>query len=212
MKELICRNFFKDGKCGRNFTSLKHKIHLFFIFLGVDQLIQNLRSLFINGHNSDVTLEAGGRQFSVHKPILAARSSVFASMFSHDKKEKICGHIYIPDCTSEAFQIFLLFLYTGTIEKLSSGNVFHLYYCAEKYCVDDLKTECTNFIKNHLSVDIFCEAMILSLQHNNLDLLQQCVQFFCENYKKIVITVQWQKFIMEHPIEANELFIKAIGL
>lgn len=180
------------------------------LFLGVDHLVQNLRSLFISGHNSDVTLEAGGRQFPVHKPILVARSSVFASMFSHDKKEKICGLIYIPDCTSDAFQIFLLFLYTGSIEELTSDNVFNLYYCAEKYCVGDLKTECTNFIKNNISVDIFGQAMVLSLKH--YDLLQQCIQFFCENYKKIVMTVPWQKFITKHPIQANELFIKAIGV
>lgn len=171
-----------------------------------------MRSLFINGYNSDVTLEAGARQFPVHKSILVARSSVFASMFCHDKKERNCGVIYIPDCTSEAFEIFLLFLYTGRIEKLSPDNVFHIYYCAEKYCVDDLKAACTNFIKNNLSVDIFSEAMILSLQPNNADLLQQCVQFFCENYKTIIMTVQWQEFITEHPIQANELFIKAINV
>jgi speckle-type POZ protein len=47
---------------------------------------------------SDVTLiVSGGRSFSAHKVILAARSPVFGAMFAHEMKESLNGEVLLDD-------------------------------------------------------------------------------------------------------------------
>jgi speckle-type POZ protein len=51
-------------------------------------LSQDFSMLFENKTFLDVILSVSGRELHAHKAILAARSPVFAAMFTHDMKEK----------------------------------------------------------------------------------------------------------------------------
>lgn len=79
-----------------------------------------------SGQNSDVILHVKGKTFNCHRCILAARSPVFHAMFEHDMQEKISGVVIIEDAEPAVFQEFLLYLYTGSGEYLSSENVIDL--------------------------------------------------------------------------------------
>lgn len=173
--------------------------------------MQNLKELFLNEHNSDFVLKVEDREFRVHKAILAARSPVFASMFQHDMVEKNSGVVDIPDCTAESFEVFLLYLYTGCADTMSRNNVFHLYYAADKYRVDDLKEDCVEFMMSILSVETFCDVIALSLRHGESKLQKEATLFFRQNIKEIIKTVQWQNYMSENPTHANELLIKALN-
>lgn len=177
----------------------------------MDRLLQDLKNLFLNGQSSDFVFKVEEREFSVHRGILTVRSPVFASMLQHDTKENSTGVVDIPDCSAETFQIFLAYVYTGGVDTISSDNVCDLYYIADKYQVNDLKSECVEFMKKNLSVENFCKIMTLSLQHSESGLQQTATLFFCENVKIIIKTVQWQKYMKDYTTEANELYIKAIG-
>lgn len=149
------------------------------------------------------------REFNVHKMVLAARSPVFAPMFKHDLAEKKDNVVNIPDCTAEAFEVFLHYLYCGSNENMSTSNVYNVYYAADKYQVDDLKEVCVKFMKKNLSLETFCDIIGLSLHHGESKLQKAATRFFCENIKKILKTVQWQKYMAANPTHANELLIKA---
>lgn len=186
-------------------------IVFFCLLIGIERLVKNLKELFLNEQNSDFVFKAENREFRVHKAILATRSPVFASMFQHDMAEKNSGIVDILDCTAESFEVFLLYLYTGCAETMSPNNVFHLYYAADKYRVDDLKKECVEFIMSILSIETFCDTIALSLRHGESAMQKEATRFFRQNIKEVIKTVQWQNYMSENPTHANELLIKALN-
>ena len=174
-------------------------------------LSENLKQVFLDGLMSDAVLKVENREFNVHKVILVARSPVFASMFTHDLAEKNTNIVDIPDCAAESFEIFLHYLYSGNVETLSASNVYDVYYAADKYRVDDLKKMCVKFMTKNISVETFSDIIALSLRHGESKLQKLAGDFFSQNIKKIIKTVQWQKYLAENPTQANELLIKALN-
>lgn len=51
-------------------------------------IIDDLAKLRQNADYSDILITVGGREFKAHKNILAARSTVFSSMFQHNMKKR----------------------------------------------------------------------------------------------------------------------------
>ena len=171
-----------------------------------------MQDLYVGKKHTDVIIEVKERQFKVHKAILTARSSVFDAMFTHRLTESNTGLVPIEDCEPNIFEEFLFFLYTGKIQQLSIENVCELYYVADKYQVSELKEECVNFLKKSLTIESICDAICLSTKCNEKDLLDLAIDFFARNMEEILVTVKWQLFLKENPIEANELTIKALRL
>lgn len=68
--------------------------------------------------------------------------------------------------------------------------------------------DCIDYIFSNLSVDIICDVISLATKYCERDLLSHATKFFIENAKYILLTVNWQIFVKENPVEANELFIK----
>lgn len=171
---------------------------------------QDFKEFFLKQEGCDVLIKVKGVQFSAHRTILSARSPVFASIFRNDMKEKSTDTIHIEDCHPSSFSDFLCFLYCGDIQNLSTENVFSLFIAADKYGVSDLRTKCIEFMKENLSVDTFCDTITLALHHFETELIKLATDFFTENLKKIIITIKWHSFIMENPMQGNELMIKAL--
>lgn len=177
---------------------------------GVDRLVKNFKTMLNDEWGSDVVLKTEDHKFHAHRAILRARSPVFASMFEHEMRETTTGEVDILDCSRAGFEVFLEYLYTASVDSMSGDNVLDLFYIADKYHVDDLKADCTKFLKKYLSVDNFCDIIALSLRHNELDLQKTATQFYCRNVRAIIKTVQWQKYLSKYPMHANELYMKAI--
>ena len=91
-----------------------------------------------NGLFTDVTFHVGSRQFSAHKVVLSARSTVFDEMFDEDWQES--DPIVIDDMDAINFEHFLHFLYTGFLPV--SANNTQLKAAAEKYKLVTLKNLC----------------------------------------------------------------------
>lgn len=166
--------------------------------------------MFLKQENCDVIIKVKGQEFLAHRTILTARSPVFASTFKNDMKEKATGMVEIEDCDPSSFSDFLCFLYCGNVENISTENVFNLFTAADKYDVQDLRSQCVEFMKKNLTVDTFCYTVTLALQHLEKELLDLTIDFFAKRFQEIIVTVQWQSFIVENPIQSNEIMIKAL--
>lgn len=169
-----------------------------------------MKELYFKQEQCDVILKVKGQEFQAHKAILIARSPVFASTFQNDMKEKSVGIVNIEDCDPSSFSYFLCYLYCGSLNNLSMGNVFSLFAAADKYDIQDLRLECLEFMKKNLSVDNFCDIISLALRYSEKDLTKFTTEFFSEHFQEIIVTVKWQSFIVENPIEGNEIMIKAL--
>lgn len=181
----------------------------FICFSGILALSSNLQQLFLSEEDSDITIKVENQQYRVHKNIVRARSPVFYAMLSHDMAEKNKNFVDIPDCDPHIFRDFLFYLYAGKLDTISSANVFELYRISDKYDVKELRMDCVEYILQNLSVDVIGDVIDLATKHHEKKVLKRATKFFVDNAKEILPSVNWMKFVEKHPIEANELYIKA---
>ena len=170
----------------------------------------DFKTVMLSGDHSDVVVKVKEEELRLHKVILATRNPYFDSMFRNDMKEKSTGIVTIEDCDPDIFRSFICFLYTGKVDKLSTENVCSLYEVVDKYQEDQLKKKCMHLMLNTLSIDIFCDYFALALRYDEKELFLKAVEFFTLNAKAIARSVTWQIFVKEYPIQANELFLKAL--
>jgi len=108
------------------------------------QLSDHLWSVSQNKELTDIEIVTydflGKKIFAAHKAILAARSPVFASMFSAEKPDSPIKQLEVSDIEASVFAHFLSFLYTGRLK--TSANNKKLLLAAEKYQVETLKNIC----------------------------------------------------------------------
>ena len=64
-------------------------------------------------------LVVGGKEFAVHKTVLASRSPVFAGMFRNETKESVENRIELADLSVEVCELFLRYIYTGKVNRFS---------------------------------------------------------------------------------------------
>lgn len=95
------------------------------------ELAAQLGGLLDTGTLSDLTVRAGGEDFSVHRIILAARAPAFKGMLDAGMSEATDGRIEVSDVDAATMRALLGFLYTGSCERVepeSSCPVGTWYY------------------------------------------------------------------------------------
>ena len=175
-----------------------------FFILDYRKLVEDFKDLFTSKSNADVTLNVKRKVISAHKAILGARSPVFAAMFKNDMKEKKTGEVNISDCDFDAFNVFLLFLYSGE-RQFTKCNVCELYKIADKYDVQPLKLMCVEFMTENLSVENFGETLILANKFHEEELLTHAQMFFNENFEKLFSSDSWESLFKDNFRLVNKL-------
>jgi speckle-type POZ protein len=150
---------------------------------------------------SDFTLNVHGRQFQAHKCILASSSKVFEAMFKHPTKEKMTNQVVIEDIQPEVFHELLRFIYTGRLTSTTMETMAaRLFAAADKYLLDQLKSECESHLRRQMSADNCLELLLLNDQiHPADDLKQTAVDFFRRYPSEVMATDGWKKAKQEHP-------------
>jgi speckle-type POZ protein len=157
--------------------------------------------LFEDMQFSDVTLNVHGRQFQAHKCILASSSNVFKAMFQHHTKEKITNQVVIEDIQPEVFHQLLRFIYTCRLNSATMETMAtRLLAAADKYLLDQLKSECESHLRLRMSADNCLELLLLNDQIHSADNLKQsAVDFFRRYPSEVMATDGWKKAKQEHP-------------
>lgn len=156
-------------------------------------LIDRLRILLIDEKHTDCSFKIDGKIINAHKIILSAASPVFEAMFYGPMAEKCC--INISDINESTFHLMLMYIYSDKIETTKStiDDLMELYYCAEKYLINDLLAQCTILIKSTLSHSNILRALNLAVFFNIHNLLTICMNFFTNyclnngNFIKVVL-------------------------
>ncbi|CAA3031190.1 BTB POZ domain-containing At1g55760 [Olea europaea subsp. europaea] len=92
--------------------------------------------------HTDIVINASDGSIPAHRAVLASRSPVFRSMFSHDLKEKEMSAVNISDMSVEACQAFLSYLYGNIENEQFLTHRLPLLRAADKYDISDLKEAC----------------------------------------------------------------------
>ncbi|XP_010252987.1 PREDICTED: BTB/POZ domain-containing protein At1g55760-like [Nelumbo nucifera] len=114
--------------------------------------------------HTDITINASNGSIVAHRAVLATRSPVFRSMFSHDLKEKELSTIDITDMSIEACQAFLNYIYGNIQQDEFLTHRLALLRAADKYDISDLKEAC----HESLLEDIDTKNVLERLQNASL--------------------------------------------
>jgi speckle-type POZ protein len=83
----------------------------------------------------------GGKEFPVHRYVLAARSPVFKATFSHEEtKEVQTGEVEIEDVDPETLEVLIKYIYTDTVGD--EDWTIDLLSAADKYNLVTLLNNC----------------------------------------------------------------------
>jgi len=141
-----------------NFTDFTFAFTVYLTGIGDNYRVQQMDSLlsqqlWISTENQEnrayfKLIANDGKSFPVHKWILAARSPVFAALFSSNEEiESI--HLAV-DCNVDEIKQFVHFMYTGELEGLASHTLMQL---AVKYEIKTLREICEAALQDADSMD-----------------------------------------------------------
>ncbi|THU59918.1 hypothetical protein C4D60_Mb07t07100 [Musa balbisiana] len=109
----------------------------------VNTALASFAQMLAEGIHTDITINAAADgSIGAHRAILAARSPVFRSMFSHDLREKELSTVDISDMSFEACQAFLNYIYGNFQPEEFLRHRVALLGAADKYDIADLKEAC----------------------------------------------------------------------
>ncbi|XP_010676119.2 BTB/POZ domain-containing protein At1g55760 [Beta vulgaris subsp. vulgaris] len=142
--------------------------------------LSSLTRMLTDGIYTDITINTSDGCVGAHRAVLAARSPVFRSMFSHNLQEKELSIINIPDMTVESCQALLSYLYGCIGHKEFLHHRLSLLRAADKYDIADLKEAC------HVSLleDIDAKNVLERLQNAALyqlpELKSSCMRYLVQ--------------------------------
>ncbi len=124
-------------------------------------------------------------------------------MFNHSTKENITNQVVIEDIQPEVFHELLRFIYISrlTSETMETMLAPRLFVAADKYLLDQLKSECESHLLRQMSAENCLELLLLSSDqiHPADNLKTNAVDFFRRYPREVMATDGWKKARQEHP-------------
>lgn len=152
------------------------------------QILKDFGSLYDSSTLSDFKILTHDKEFKVHKNILAARSSVFATKFIKDcQGNNGDNDRMVIEAKSEVVDEMLRYIYTGSTQKLSQFATT-LYELGKQYGLQDLQEECVNSMNENLSINNAIPLLVFAKTHKIPDLQRNVADFFSRHAREIVFS------------------------
>lgn len=149
----------------------------------LDILSSHFEKFRLSGKYSDSTIKVHGKEFKVHKNILAAQSSVFDDMFSADTSDGTKSITNIKDFSEKSFKSFLNYFYTGRMDP--DADAMETFELASEFDVAHLKTASIEIILGNLN-DNAIKIFNLGKQHGSDELVQAAFKVLKDLYPDLV--------------------------
>lgn len=160
------------------------------------RLTGDLLELLTSGLMSDLRVMVGDVTFAAHRNILAARSPVFAAMFSHNMEEQRKNELKITDLPAPVVKAMLEYIYSGKYQE--SEHTPALLEAADKYDLPELKLACEASLARDLGLTNCLELIVLADTHSAAGLRSAALAFIVRNLTKIVSDAGWQVQLAGH--------------
>jgi hypothetical protein len=116
------------------------------------QTVASVRNMFGDPKYSDFTFVVKGREFKVHKNILAPRSSMMDTLFSSGYEEGLNNVCKVEDIDPDIFELLLKFVYGVQLPLNISDSAMKLFEAAHYYQIEDLTKFASQEIHFNLSL------------------------------------------------------------
>jgi len=178
------------------------------------ELSESLGNLLSSRLLSDVVIEVSGEEIEAHSAILAARSSVFATMFSAPMRESLEGRVVIEDLDMISVKELLRFLYTGEVsEEALSGNdtTIGLLKAAHRFEVISLVGRCTQALKATLNFETVSDRLQLADMMGCTAFKARCLEFMWQHIIEVQETAGYSQLVERQPSLLKDLVTVAAG-
>lgn len=170
----------------------------------------NFKDLLENETFSDVTIVVEDRKFQAHRAILAARSPIFAAMFSHEMAESKLNIVTITDVEPEVFDVMLRFIYTDSVENLKD-MALKLLQVADKYDLEKLKILCEESLGRNLSEETALETLAYADLYRAEQLKSMTLDYIAKHVG-LLKTAEWKELGKTNFELANEVTLELLKL
>lgn len=158
-------------------------------------VLASLGRMLSESIHTDITICASNGSIGAHRAVLAARSPVFHSMFSHDLKEKEMSAINISDMPIEACQAFLNYIYSNIQYDDFLTHRLDLLRAADKYDISDLKDACQESLLEDIDTKNVLERLQSASMYRLPKLKVCCLQYLVKFGKIYDIREEFDAFI-----------------
>ncbi|XP_058114783.1 BTB/POZ domain-containing protein At1g55760 [Magnolia sinica] len=146
--------------------------------------ISSLGRMLTESIHTDITINVSDGRVKAHRAVLATRSPVFHSMFSHNLKEKELSTIEISDMSAEACQAFLNYIYGNIQHEEFLAHRLALLRAADKYDITDLKEACHDSLLEDIDAKNVLERLQTASLYQLPVLKSSCLRYLV-NFGKI---------------------------
>ena len=148
-------------------------------------MISGTRALWEQGLLLDYTIEAGRRQFPVHKVILAAVSDYFKVMLTGSLMESQENSVHLKGVTAGAVQSLIRFIYTDELE-LNEDNVNEILAGAVHLQIPSAIKACAMFLVQHLDIDNCIDVLTICRTYSLDGAVTEVLAFVKVNSQNII--------------------------
>ncbi|KAK1692544.1 hypothetical protein QYE76_009241 [Lolium multiflorum] len=188
-----------------------------FVVVPPSNLQQHLGDLLQSMDGADVTFHVGGKSFSAHRSVLAARSPVFKAALFGTMKERDGSPVEISDMECDVFRSLLHFIYTDSLpvsEMTQEGDAQidgvmarHLLVAADRYNIERLKLICEKRMCDLIDLDTVASSLALADQHSFHGIKEACFEFLASpsNLKAMMASDGYEHLKSSCPSVLKEL-------
>ncbi|XP_054692059.1 kelch-like protein 30 isoform X2 [Grus americana] len=147
-------------------------------------VLEGLQQLRANPKLSDVTLVAGGREFSCHRGVLALCSHYFHAMFSGDFAESIAARVELKEVDPGALEMLLDFAYTGKV-TINQGNVEGLMRTSSQLHFPTIQKVCSRYLRQQMDATNCLGICEFGESHGCPEVSSKAWSFLQENFEAV---------------------------
>lgn len=148
-----------------------------------DTIFAEFTKFKISGEFTDFTIVVRGREFKIHKMVLAAQSSVFKDIFADTAVESAKSFNKIQNCSEKTFESFLDYFYTGKVD--SSVNAVEMFELASEFDVLEPKKICKTLIMAKLNESNAVEVFNLGHRYSSEEMKQKSFEIIMKMFPEI---------------------------
>eukprot|EP01049_Picozoa_sp_SAG25_P018487 SAG25_NODE_5337_length_671_cov_0.736014_1_plen_195_part_01 len=169
-----------------------------------------MKGLLDAGTLSDVVLQSAEDQTTIkaHRVILAARSAVFAAMFTSGMAEASASSdpVSIAGVSGVVLRSLLHFIYVDAVEHTEG-----LLAAADQYQLPRLVSLCEAHMIDGLAIENVAARLVMAELHSAAKLKEYCIDYIDERPSEVMATEGWQQ-LGTQPNLLQELFAHSHGL
>ncbi|XP_020704985.1 BTB/POZ domain-containing protein At1g55760 [Dendrobium catenatum] len=147
--------------------------------------LSSLARMLTESIRTDITINSSSGSIGAHRAVLATRSPVFLSMFSHNLQENELSTVNISDMSFEACQAFLNYIYGNFQPDEFLTHRIALLRAADKYDISDLKEACHDSLLEDIDAMNVLERLQTAHLYRLPRLKTGCLRYLV-NFGKII--------------------------